>query len=237
MIRSVNLTKRYDNGLLALDALNLEVEAGEIYCLLGANGAGKTTAINLLLNFIKPTSGHAYINGLDVSLQPLAAREYVAYIPENATFYGNYTARQNLDFFAKLAGIRTLGKEDYYDLLRDAGIEERAFEQPLRKLSKGTRQRVGIAILIMRNAPVVLLDEPISGLDRRAAVELMGILDRLRANGKAILMSTNDIFRLKDFVDRVAIMREGRKILERSRDEIENEDLQALYLDYLPTSY
>src|SRR5262245_48387099 len=104
MIEANELTKRYEDGLLALDALNLNVLPGQIYCLLGANGAGKTTTINLFLNFIEPTSGSARINGIDVSAQPLLAKQNLAYVSENVMLYGNFTARQNLDFFARLGG-------------------------------------------------------------------------------------------------------------------------------------
>ena len=107
LIEARNLSKRYENGVLALDALNLKVNAGEIYCLLGANGAGKTTAINLFLDFIEPSSGKALLNDIDVARNPLEAKKYVAYVSENVMLYGNFTARQNLDFFARLGGRRT----------------------------------------------------------------------------------------------------------------------------------
>lgn len=102
MLQAIDLTKRYEDGLLALDHLSLEVKEGEIFCLLGANGAGKTTTINLFLNFIDPTDGAALINGIDVAKNPLEAKKYVSYVSENVMLYGNFTARQNLDFFARL---------------------------------------------------------------------------------------------------------------------------------------
>ena len=104
MIEAVNLTKRYEDGLLALDNLNLRVNPGEIYCLLGANGAGKTTTINIFLDFIRPTSGQALLNGTDVTKNPLEAKKHVSYLPENVMLYPNFTARQNLDYFARLGG-------------------------------------------------------------------------------------------------------------------------------------
>ncbi|VAW21220.1 ABC transporter, ATP-binding protein, partial [hydrothermal vent metagenome] len=104
MLQTIELSKRYEDNILALDTLNLEVKPGEIFCLLGANGAGKTTTINLFLNFIEPTSGQALINGIDVTKEPLETKKYVSYVSENVMLYGNFTARQNLDFFAKLGG-------------------------------------------------------------------------------------------------------------------------------------
>ena len=233
MIEAKNLSKRYEDGVLALDALNLKVHAGEIYCLLGANGAGKTTTINLFLNFIEPTSGEALLNDIDVEKDPLEAKKYVAYVSENVMLYGNFTARQNLDFFAKLGGKRRLRKDDYYRVMREVGLPERAFEQRLKEFSKGMRQKLGIAIAMIKDAPALLLDEPTSGLDPKAGAEFLETLLDLKRQGKAILMSTHDIFRAKDVADRVGIMKEGRKVMERTREELEFENLEHLYLDYM----
>ncbi|MBZ5497575.1 MAG: ABC transporter ATP-binding protein [Acidobacteriia bacterium] len=233
MIEAKNLSKRYEDGVLALDALNLNVKPGEIYCLLGANGAGKTTTINLFLNFIEPTSGAALLNGIDVEKDPLDAKRYVAYVSENVMLYGNFTARQNLDFFAKLGGKKSLKKDDYYRVMREVGLPERAFEQRLKEFSKGMRQKLGIAIAMIKDAPALLLDEPTAGLDPKAGAEFLETLVELRRQGKAILMSTHDIFRAKDVADRVGIMKEGRKVMERTREELEFENLERLYLDYM----
>ena len=116
MIKIIDLTKRYEDDVLALDHLNLEVTKGEIFCLLGANGAGKTTSINLLLNFIEPTEGTAEINGVDVTKDPLTAKRYVSFVSENVMLYPNFSARQNLDYFARLGGKRNLTKDDYYNV-------------------------------------------------------------------------------------------------------------------------
>jgi len=237
MIAAENLTKRFDNGVLALDAINFNVKKGEVYCLLGANGAGKTTVIDLFLDFIKPTSGRALIAGIEVAEKPLEAKKYVSYGSEDAMLYGNFTARQNLEFFAKLGGKRRLTKDDYYAVLREVGLQENAFEKKERFFSKGMRQKVSIAIAMIRDTPAILLDEPTSGLDPKASEELMETLDQLRRQGKAILVSTHDIFRVREIADRIGIIKDGRKVLERTREELEHEDLQALYLDYLRDVY
>ncbi len=124
--------------------------------------------------------------------------------------YGNFTARQNLDFFAKLGGKPDLTKEDYYQVMRRVSLQEKAFEQRLKTFSKGMRQKLGISIAIIKDAPAILLDEPTSGLDPKAAEEFLEILGELKKEGKAILMSTHDIFRAKEIGDRVGIMKEGR---------------------------
>ena len=235
MIEAIDLTKRYEDGLLALDHLNLKVEKGVIYCLLGANGAGKTTAINLFLNFIEPTAGTAKINGIDVTKDPLEAKKFVSYVSENVMLYGNFTARQNLDFFTKLGGRGDMSRDDYYDVMRRVGLQEKAFEQRLKNFSKGMRQKLGIAIAITKNAPAILLDEPTSGLDPKAGSEFMGLLRSLKEEGKAVLMSTHDIFRAKDVADRVGIMKEGNLVMSKTAEELEAENLEQLYLEYMQT--
>jgi len=233
ILKADDLSKRYEDGVLALDHLNLSVRPGEVYCLLGANGAGKTTTINLFLSFIPPTTGTCTIRGIDVNKDPLEAKKYVAFVSENVMLYGNFTARQNLDFFAKLGGKDNLGKDAYYQVMRRVSLQEKAFEQRVKTFSKGMRQKLGISIAIIKDAPAILLDEPTSGLDPKAAEEFLEILQELRAEGKAILMSTHDIFRAKEIGDRVGIMKEGRLVLERTREELRSEDLVKIYIDYM----
>ncbi|HKC63494.1 MAG TPA: ABC transporter ATP-binding protein [Pyrinomonadaceae bacterium] len=233
MIEAIDLTKRYDETHLALDALSLKVAPGEIYFLLGANGAGKTTVINIFLNFVEPTAGRALINGVDVAADPLEAKKYLSYVSEDLMLYGNFTARQNLDFFARLGGKQDLKRDDYYQVLREVGLEERAFEQKVKEFSKGMRQKIGLAAAMVKDAPAILMDEPTSGLDPKVGAELMETLSELRSRGRAILVATHDIFRATEVADRIGIMKEGRKVMERTRGELEQEDLQTLYLDYM----
>ncbi|MCK4820829.1 ABC transporter ATP-binding protein [bacterium] len=233
MLQAIDLTKRYEDGLLALDHVNFEVKEGEVFCLLGANGAGKTTTINLFLNFIDPTDGLCLINGIDSSKDPLKAKKYVSYVSENVMLYSNFTARQNLDFFANLGGKRNISREEYYDVMRRVGLQEKAFEMKLKNFSKGMRQKLGISIAIIKDAPNILLDEPTSGLDPKAASEFLKILSGLRDEGKAIFMSTHDIFRAKIIADRVGIMKEGRLVMLRTQEKVLEENLEKLYLDYM----
>lgn len=235
MLEAIDLTKRYEDGYLALDHLNLKVEPGQIFCLLGANGAGKTTTINLFLNFIEPTSGTPKINDIDVTKDPLEAKKFVSYVSENVMLYGNFTARQNLDFFTKLGGRSDMSKDDYYQVMRRVGLQEKAFEQRVKSFSKGMRQKLGIAIAITKNAPAILLDEPTSGLDPKAGSEFQDLLKQLKEENKAILMSTHDIFRAKDIGDIIGIMKEGHLVMRKTADELENENLEKLYLDYMQT--
>ncbi len=124
-------------------------------------------------------------------------------------------------------------KEDYHSHMRKVGLQEEAFEMRLKNFSKGMRQKLGITIAIIKDAPNILLDEPTSGLDPKAAAEFIKILKGLRNQGKAILMCTHDIFRAKDIADRVGIMKEGRLVMLRNRDEFLEENLERVYLDYM----
>lgn len=233
MLQAIDLTKRYEDGQLALDSLNLEIKSGEIFFLLGANGAGKTTSINLFLNFIEPTSGRALINGIDVMEQPLETKKHIAFVSENVMLYGNFTARQNLDFFTRLGGKTNLSKNDYYNVMRRVGLQEEAFERKLKTFPKGMRQKVGLAIAIIKDADNIVMDEPTSGLDPKSAAELMQILIDLRNQGKSILMCTHDLFRAKTIADRVGIMKEGRLVMLRTREKFLQDDLERIYLDYM----
>ena len=233
MLQAIQLTKRYEDNHLALDSLNLEIKSGEILFLLGANGAGKTTTINLFLNFINPTLGMALINGIDVTKEPLEAKKHVSFLSENVMLYGNFSARQNLDFFAKLGGKKNLTKADYYDLLRKVGLQDEAFERKLKTFSKGMRQKVGLAIALAKDADNMLLDEPTSGLDPKASAELVALLKEQKKVGKAILMCTHDIFRAKELADKVGIMNQGRMAKLLTREEFLEEDLEKLYLEHI----
>lgn len=233
MLEMRNLTKVYDNTVRAVNKLNLIVKSGEIFVMLGANGAGKTTTMDLILGFIEPTEGTAFINDIDITKDPLEAKKYVAYVSENVMLYGNFTARQNLDFFTKLGGNKKASREDYDAAMRRVGLQEDAFRRRVKNFSKGMRQRLGIAIAIMKDAKLVLLDEPTSGLDPKGGAEFLELLRGLKAEGKAIFMSTHDIFRAKQIADRLGIMANGSLATVLDREEIETADLEQLYLRYV----
>ena len=139
----------------------------------------------------------------------------------------------NIDFFVKLGGKTNYSKKDYKDVLLRVGLQEDAHNKKLKGFSKGMRQKSGIAIAILKDSPAILLDEPTSGLDPKAGIEFMRLLDELRDDGKAILMSTHDIFRAKEIADTIGIMNNGKLVMKKSRDEIKNEDLEKLYVEYM----
>lgn len=233
LLEAENLTKRYEDGVLALDHVSFAVQPKQIYAMLGANGAGKTTAINLFLNFIEPTEGEARIDGVVTHKDPLLAKQQVAYVSENVMLYPNFTAIQNLDFFARLGGKTNYTKEDYRRVLLRVGLQEEAHNKRLKGFSKGMRQKCGIAIAILKDAPAILLDEPTSGLDPKAGFEFMQLLHSLREEGKAILMSTHDIFRAKEIADTVGIMKQGQLVMQRTAAELAGESLEDLYMAFM----
>jgi ABC-2 type transport system ATP-binding protein len=233
MIVADRLSKRYEDGQLALDDVSFTVNIGQIYAMLGGNGAGKTTCINIFLNFIDPTSGEARVDGVVTHKEPLKAKARVAYVSENVMLYPNFTAMQNLDFFVRLGGKKDYTKDDYRQVLLRVGLQEEAHDKRLKGFSKGMRQKCGIAVAILKNAPAILLDEPTSGLDPKAAYEFTHLLQSLREEGKAILMSTHDIFRAREIADIIGIMNRGRLVMQRTHDELAGEDLEKLYVQYM----
>ncbi len=233
MIEAIDLTKRYSDGTLALEALNLTIGPGEIYCLLGARGAGKTTALHLFLGLIRPTAGRARIGGADTATDPRQAKQNLAYLMDNAAFYDRLTAMENLRFFAHLGQHSDVTPDELAMAMREVGLPERSFRQRIRHFSPGMRQKLGFAAAIVKNAPAWLLDDPLAGLDPQATAELVDLLRDFRGRGKAILLATQDLLQAKQLADTAGILKEGRKVLSYTREELRYQDLEALYLDYM----
>ena len=231
MITTKNITKKYGN-FVAVNNLYLEVKPGEILCLLGANGAGKSTTINMLLNFTKPNTGVCEINGLDVLKNPIKTKDFLTYIPENLMLYPTLTAVENLDYFTKLSGK----KFDVLELklyLTEAGLQEDAHHNRVETFSKGMRQKVGIALAIAKESKILLLDEPTSGLDPKSSNEFMQLLTKMKNDRVAILMATHDLFRAKEVSTHIGIMRAG--VLENyfNTSDLSLKELENIYLDIM----
>ena len=231
MLEAIDLTKRFGTTS-ALEGLNLCVPKGEMYCLLGANGAGKTTTLNLFLGFSTPTKGTARVAGLSVSTHPAECRRQVAYVPEVATLYAEFTARENLEFFTRLNGMR-LQHSELDAVMQQAGLEAHAFDRRVRTFSKGMRQKLVLAIAISKATDALLLDEPTSGLDPLATAELTRVLTELRDKGRAILLSSHDLFRCWRIADRIGILRSGRLVAEYTREQLTALDLEDVYLAHM----
>lgn len=232
-LEAVDLTKRFADGTLALDAFNLRVEGGEIYCLLGAPGAGKSTALDLFLGFTRPTAGRALVCGIDAAQDARGAKSKIGYVMEDPALYGNLTAVQNLAFFASLGGRGDAGRDALTTAMREVGLPERCFDRRVATFSRGMRQKLTLAMAMLKEAPVLLLDEPIAGLDPKAAAELAEILESLRDRGRAILLATHNLFHARQLADRVGILKEGRTVLTATREELRYQSLETLYLDHM----
>ena len=232
MLQAIDLRKTY-NGHTALDNLNLHVKAGEIYCLLGANGAGKSTTINLFLSFLKPCSGQALVDGRSAQSHPIETKRALAYIPEIVMLYRNLTGIENLRYFSTIAGHAHYSDQELIGFLRRAGLPSDAPHRRIGGYSKGMRQKVGIAIALAKQAKALLLDEPTSGLDPKASNEFSSLLTELSGQGVAVLMATHDLFRAKESGTRAGIMRQGRLLTEVAMNDVGHADLEQLYLDFM----
>ena len=229
MIQLKNIDKKFKDKL-ALDNLSLEVKSGEIYGLLGANGAGKSTTLNLLLGFLKADRGE--INMVDINDSSIIQQDRIGYIPENVNLYPYLTGVENLDYFSKLAGLKfTL--DELARFLLECGLEEEAFNKSISEYSKGMRQKVGIAIAYAKNAKIYLLDEPASGLDPLSSNELSLLLKKMSERGATILMASHDIFRVRETCHKIGILKNGSLVKEMFSKDVSSRELESLYLDYM----
>ena len=213
-IETRGLSKTYPNGVRALVDLNLGVERGEVFGYLGPNGAGKSTTIRLLLDLIRPTAGGAMIHGLDTRAQGVEARRHVGYLPGDLRLPDRLTGREQLDSLTRLRG--------HVDRpLRDEVIERFAcvLDRPIRELSKGNRQKLGIVQAFMHRPDVLILDEPTGGLDPLNQREFRALAGETAADGRTVFLSSHSLDEVQHTAHRVGIIRSGRLI---DVDEVES---------------
>jgi ABC-2 type transport system ATP-binding protein len=209
VIETRGLTKYYGRRPGILD-LGLDVQEGEVFGFLGPNGAGKTTTIRLLLGFIRPTSGNAAICGLDAWADAPAAHRSLAYASDDPAYLGELSAAATLDFLGRLRGLPPGSWRPVADRLElDAGV-------PVRKLSRGNRQKVSIAQVFMGHEPVLVMDEPTTGLDPLMQREFLSLVAEARAAGRTVFLSSHNLPEVERCCDRVGIVREGRLVAVRS---------------------
>ncbi|MEM9888468.1 MAG: ABC transporter ATP-binding protein [Bacteroidota bacterium] len=219
-------------GVPAISDLTLAVQQGEIVGLLGANGAGKSTTINMLLGFLEPDSGTVRIAEKDTFQQAQEVRKLIGYIPENVNLYPYLSGMENLDYFCRLTGLK-YSKTELQEFLTTCGLAAEAHHKKVADYSKGMRQKVGIAIAYAKKAKVYLLDEPASGLDPLASNELSDLLKKLATEGSSILMATHDIFRAREVCDRIGILKQGNLVKELNSEAVTTHELEQLYLEYI----
>jgi ABC-2 type transport system ATP-binding protein len=229
MILLQNIQKTF-KGKKALDDLSLEVKAGEIYGLLGANGAGKSTTLNLILGFLNPDHGTISV-GTNFE-KSNKSNKNIGYIPENVNLYPYLSGLENLDYFYKLAGLK-YSKSELSAFLTECGLQQDSHHKSLSEYSKGMRQKVGIAIAYAKKAKIYLLDEPASGLDPLASNELTELLKKLASQGASILMASHDIFRVRESCHRIGILKNGKLIKEMNAGDVTSNELEGIYLNFM----
>ena len=223
IIETQGLTKVY-GSITAVDNLNLTVRKGEIFGLLGPNGAGKTTTILMLMGLSEPTSGSIRVAGLDPVRQALGVKHIVGYMPDNIGFYGDLTGRENLIYTAQLNGIAPdVAKSKIDELLTKVGLQEAA-DRRVREYSKGMRQRLGIADVLIKDPEIILLDEPTLGLDPEGTKELLNLILELgKREGKTVLISSHLLHQVQAICDRVGIFVKGKLVAIGSVSDLAKE--------------
>ena len=212
IIETKNLTKRYGSKT-AVNKLNLSIKKGEVFGLLGPNGAGKTTTILMLLGLTEPAFGEARIMGMNCTRQPIEVKSHVGYLPDNVGFYQDMTGRENLEFTGRLNG---LSEEEIRErtglLLKRVGMEEAA-DQKTGTYSKGMKQRLGVADVLMKDPEIIIMDEPTLGIDPEGMRQLLELIRELsREDGRTILISSHQLYQIQQICDRVGIFVEGNLI-------------------------
>jgi ABC-2 type transport system ATP-binding protein len=208
VIEARGLTKRYGRAV-AVDGIDLAVGKGEVFGLLGPNGSGKTTTILLLLGLTEPSAGQIRVLGLDPLRRPLAVKRRVGYLPDQIGFYDHLTARENLRYSARLTGLASAeaGKRIDEALARVRLSDVR--DRRVSTFSRGMRQRLGLAEVLVKQAEIAILDEPTSGLDPQSTQELLDLIRRLAADGVTIVLSSHLLGMMQTICDRVALFRKG----------------------------
>jgi len=247
-IETFGLTRDY-GPLRAVDGLDLCIHEGEIYGFLGPNGAGKTTTILMLLGLSRPSRGRARVCGLDPFRDAGRVRRQVGYLPENVGFYEDLTAEESLAYVAGLNGVR--GREArtrMIDALEIAGLDrEEARQKPVRTFSRGMRQRLGIAEVLVKKPRLLLLDEPTLGLDPEGALRIIDLIQFLnRERGVTVLLSSHHLGQVERVADRVGILIRGRMRFQGAVDELtqrtapqgtrEETTLEAAYMKHFEES-
>lgn len=219
MIRTENLCKSYGK-MEALKNLNLSVESGTVFGFIGPNGAGKSTTMQILATLLQPTSGKAWVGGYDVVKQQKNVRQMIGYMPDFFGVYDNLTALEYLDFYASCYGVdKGVRKKISLELLELVNLSDKR-DTYVDSLSRGMKQRLGLARSLVHDPQLLILDEPASGLDPRARIEFREILKELRSMGKTIMISSHILPELSGLCDTIGVMEHGELIAFGSVDEI-----------------
>jgi ABC-2 type transport system ATP-binding protein len=241
IIEAINLTKRY-NHQTAVDSLSFKVKEGEIFGFLGPNGAGKTTTLLMLAGLSQPSEGSAKVCGIDPVRKAREVKYLVGYLPENVGFYGDLDAVQSLEYVASLNGIRKDEASEEIDrLLELVGLAQDS-RKKLNAFSRGMRQRLGIAEVLIKNPKILFLDEPTMGLDPDGAIQLIELIQSLNKDKKiTVLLCSHNLNQVQKISHRVGIMIKGKMVAEGSIESLTREkfgvgekeySLEEIYMKY-----
>ena len=232
VLESRGLTKQY-NGFVAVDSLDLTVRQGEVFGLLGPNGAGKTTTILMLLGLTEPTAGTVRVLGFDPVRQPLMVKARVGYLPDQLGFYEWLTARENMAYTARLNGLsRSEAQARIGAALAQMGLEDVA-DHRVATFSRGMRQRLGVADVLIKQPQLIIMDEPTQGLDPEGAREFLDIIRHLKSQGITILLCSHLLHQVQAVCDRVGLFHRGHMVLEGTVKELAGQVLGGGYRIYL----
>jgi ABC-2 type transport system ATP-binding protein len=221
-IKTRGLTKRYGT-FTAVDRLDLSVRYGEVFGLLGPNGAGKTTTILMLLGLSEPTSGTARVLDLDPAREPIAIKRRVGYLPDAVGFYGGLTGRQNLRYTARLNGIPRKAAEAHIDeLLERVGLTNAA-DARVDTYSRGMKQRLGLADVLVKRPSIVILDEPTTAIDPAGVVEVLALVRQLAHDGAAVLLASHLLHQVQQVCDEVGIFVAGKLVASGAMDKLSSQ--------------
>lgn len=219
MIETKNLTKNFGN-LTAVDDLNLTIQDGDIFGFIGPNGAGKTTTMRILVTLLEPTRGKAFINGLDVSKNGKNVRRLVGYMPDFMGVYDDLKVFEYLEFFAAAFGIERKKRKSIVEGVLELTDLQSKQSVTVDSLSRGMQQRLGLARVLIHDPKVLILDEPASGLDPRARIEIRELLRELKRMGKTIMISSHILSELEEICDHIGIIEHGRLVFSGTMEEI-----------------
>lgn len=222
-----NLTKIYDDNT-AVDNLNLHIEEGDLFGFLGPNGAGKTTTILMLLGLTEPTSGSVYVAGYNSTREPLKVKSISGYVPEKVGFYENLTAAYNLAYIARLNNLpEEIVKKRVAETLDIVGLADKA-EQVVGEFSKGMKQRLAIADILIKTPRVAILDEPTAGIDPEGINQLLDLIAEIARERKmTVIMSSHQLHQVQRICNQVGIMVQGRLLVKGSPDQLGKESLDG----------
>ena len=218
-IETRRLTKRY-GGTVAVSGLDLRIDPGVVFGLLGPNGSGKTTTILMLLGLTDVTSGTVRVLGLDPVRQPLEVKRAVGYLPDSVGFYDDLTARENLRYSGKLMGLRGAPLEGQIDHVLERVRLRDVAGKTVKTFSRGMRQRLGLAEVLLKQPRLAILDEPTSGLDPQSTAEFLDMIRGLKADGITVLLSSHLLDQVQAVCDRVGLFHRGTMVLEGAVDEL-----------------